>query len=167
LRETLEVIKALWAGQTLDYDGEYHHLRGATQAPLPLTKIPIVIGGAGPKTLALVREYADWWNADVRHADKFQRGKFQELRVQAGNARVSVQQVVAYVPEGADRGPIEQSARRRFADSNPVVGTGPELLDRFSMFAELGIERVYTWFCDFAHPDTVAAFGAQVIRKLR
>ena len=28
-------------------------------------RIPIVIGGIGPKTLALVREFADWWNVHV------------------------------------------------------------------------------------------------------
>lgn len=29
-----------------------------------------------------------------------------------------------------------------------------------------GVERVYTWFCDFAPPDTLAAFGAEVISPL-
>ena len=43
LRETLEVIRALWAGETVDYDGEFHHLKGAFQAPGPLHRIPIVI----------------------------------------------------------------------------------------------------------------------------
>jgi alkanesulfonate monooxygenase SsuD/methylene tetrahydromethanopterin reductase-like flavin-dependent oxidoreductase (luciferase family) len=166
LRETLEVLKALWAGQTLDYDGEYHHLHGAVQAPLPLTKIPIVIGGAGPKTLALIREYADWWNADIRYRDKFERGKFEELRAQAGKARVSIQQMVAFVPKGGDRKAIAQLAGRRFGDSDPVIGTGPELVDHFSRYAELGIERVYAWFCDFAQPETLAAFGEEVIDKL-
>jgi alkanesulfonate monooxygenase SsuD/methylene tetrahydromethanopterin reductase-like flavin-dependent oxidoreductase (luciferase family) len=166
LRETLEVIKALWAGESVDYDGEYYRLHGARQAPLPLKRIPIVIGGSGPKTLALVREHADWWNADVRYRDRFERGKFEELRGQAGGARVSVQQRVAYVPRGADRAAIAQLAERRFASSDAVVGSGAELVEHFGKFRELGIERVYAWFCDFAQPDTLAGFGDEVIGKL-
>src|SRR3954468_12147070 len=33
LRETLEVLRGLWAGETVDYDGHYHQLRGARQEP--------------------------------------------------------------------------------------------------------------------------------------
>src|SRR6516165_4296782 len=33
LRETLDVLRALWAGETVDYDGEFHRLKGAAQAP--------------------------------------------------------------------------------------------------------------------------------------
>jgi alkanesulfonate monooxygenase SsuD/methylene tetrahydromethanopterin reductase-like flavin-dependent oxidoreductase (luciferase family) len=167
LRETLEVVKALWAGETVDYDGEYYHFRGARQSPVPLEKIPIVIGGAGPKTLALIREHADWWNADIRYRDKFERGKFEELRAQAGKARVSVQQMVAYVPRGVDRTAIAQLAERRFGDSGPVVGTGSELVEHFGNLRELGIERVYAWFCDFAQSETLEGFGDEVISKLR
>ncbi|MGH8977825.1 MAG: LLM class flavin-dependent oxidoreductase, partial [Acidimicrobiia bacterium] len=65
LRESLEVVRALWAGEVVDYDGRFHRLRGARQEPRPLDHIPIVIGGIGPKTLALVREFADWWNVHV------------------------------------------------------------------------------------------------------
>src|SRR5207237_1334012 len=31
LRETLEVVRALWAGETVDYAGEFHQLRDARQ----------------------------------------------------------------------------------------------------------------------------------------
>src|SRR4051794_21033218 len=41
LRETLEVVCALWAGEVVDYDGRYHQLQGARQEPRPLGRIPI------------------------------------------------------------------------------------------------------------------------------
>ncbi len=167
MRETLEVLTALWAGKTVDYDGQFHHLRGASVLPLPLRKIPIVIGGAGPKTLVLVREFADWWNLDLRHLDKFNGEKFEQLRSQAGSARVSIQQMVALVPKGGDRKAISEVAMRRFGHSSPVVGTGAELVEHFGRFAGQGVERIYVWFCDFAPPETLAAFGAEVIDQLR
>jgi hypothetical protein len=48
----------------------------------------------------------------------------------------------------------------------PVIGTGPELVDHFGRLGDRGVERVYAWFCDFAPPDTLAAFGAEVIGPL-
>ncbi len=161
LKETLEVIRALWTGESVDYDGEFHHLHGALQQPTPLSHIPIVIGGVGPKTLALVREHADWWNVDLR-----QVGRVAELRPQVGDARVSIQQMVAFVPEESQRATITELATKRFGASSPVIGTASELVDHYGRLAEDGVERVYAWFCDFAPPETLAAFGAEVIEPL-
>jgi alkanesulfonate monooxygenase SsuD/methylene tetrahydromethanopterin reductase-like flavin-dependent oxidoreductase (luciferase family) len=162
LRESLQIMTALWAGETVDFDGEFHHLTGARQAATPLTRIPIVIGGTGPKTLALVREYADWWNVHTGAVDRV-----PELRPQIGDARVSVQQMVAYVPDEASRADVTAPAMKRFGGSKPAIGTGPELVEHYGRLREQGVERVYTWFCDFAPPQTLAGFGDEVIRQLR
>jgi alkanesulfonate monooxygenase SsuD/methylene tetrahydromethanopterin reductase-like flavin-dependent oxidoreductase (luciferase family) len=161
LRETLEVLRALWAGETVDYDGRYYQLRGARQEPRPLGAIPIVIGGTGRKTVALVREFADWWNVRIDSLHKI-----DELRSEVGNARLSIQQMVALVPRGGDRDAITALAKRRFGFAHPVMGSGPEVVDHYGRLAEQGIERVYVWFCDFAPPETLAAFGEEVIAPL-
>jgi alkanesulfonate monooxygenase SsuD/methylene tetrahydromethanopterin reductase-like flavin-dependent oxidoreductase (luciferase family) len=161
LRETLAVMRALWAGEVVDYDGNHHHLEHARQEPRPLGPIPIVIGGTGPKTLALVRDFADWWNVHIGQIDRI-----DELRAQVGEARVSIQQMVALVPRGGDRAEITALAKRRFGFSRPVIGTGPELVEHYGRLAEQGIERVYTWFCDFAPAETLTAFGEEVIAPL-
>jgi alkanesulfonate monooxygenase SsuD/methylene tetrahydromethanopterin reductase-like flavin-dependent oxidoreductase (luciferase family) len=161
LRESLEVIRALWAGEVVDYDGEYHQLKGARQEPLPLGHIPIVIGGKGPKSLALVREYADWWNVDVSGLHKL-----DELRPQVGDVKASIQEMVSFIGRDADREEVIATTRRRFGWSHPVIGSATELLDHYGQLAERGIDRVYTWFCDFAPPDTVAEFGADVVAPL-
>lgn len=166
LRETLEVLQRLWSGEIFDYEGQFQHFKDARQTAVPLQKIPIVIGGAKPKTMALVREFADWWNLDIRYLDQFDGGAFTELREQAGKARVSIQEMVAYVPREADRAAVTELAMRRFHYANPVIGTGPELAEHFRKRAGQGVERVYAWFCDFAKPDTLAGFGEEVIGKV-
>jgi len=166
LRETLEVLKALWAGETVTYNGEFHQLREATQAPGPLASIPIVVGGAGPKTLAIVRDHADWWNLDIRHRNKYSGAEFQALREQIGRARVSLQVMVAFVGDEAQRAAITETAGRRFRFAQPQVGNGSELLEYFAGLQSQGVERVYLWFCDFAPPETIAAFGTSVIVPL-
>jgi alkanesulfonate monooxygenase SsuD/methylene tetrahydromethanopterin reductase-like flavin-dependent oxidoreductase (luciferase family) len=158
LRESLEVIRALWSGEVVDYDGQYHQLRGAQQKPGPVDRIPIVIGGVGPKTLALVKEFADWWNVHVGHVHRI-----EELRPQVGDARVSIQQMVALLRRDSDRDAVIELTKRRFGWARPVIGTASELVDHYGELGERGIERVYTWFCDFAPPETLAEFGEDVI----
>jgi alkanesulfonate monooxygenase SsuD/methylene tetrahydromethanopterin reductase-like flavin-dependent oxidoreductase (luciferase family) len=157
LRESLEIMKALWSGEPLDYEGEHFTLRGAQQVPGPRGHIPIVIGGAGKGTMRLVAEHADWWNVHTHIVDKL-----DEMRPLAGTARCSLQVQVAFVPPSGPREEIEATARRRFGKT-PVVGTAAELVDYFSSLQERGVERAYVWFCDFAAPETLAAFGAAVI----
>lgn len=162
LRETLEVVRALWSGDAVDYAGEHHRLRAARQQPPPLDTIPVLIGGAGPRTLRLVAEHADWWNCPVYALDRF-----EELRSQTGGARASLQEMVAFAPEGSDANAVRELALRRFPNMAVRPGDGAELRDHYAALAARGVERVYVWFSDFADPETLAAFGREVIAPLR
>ena len=159
--ETLEVLRLLWSGERVDYDGQFIRLRRAQQIPVPTRRIPIVIGGTGPRMMDLVAKHADWWNLPSDNADRL-----EELRPLAKPARVSVQHVVAYVPADGNREEIAALAQRRFGwlkSEALAFGTGPELVEHFARWRERGVERFYTWFTDFASPDTLAGFGADVI----
>ena len=163
LAESLEVITALWSGETVDFAGEFHHVSGGLQCPTPLTKIPILIGGAGPRTLELVERFADWWNLPIYALDRL-----DELRPAVGDARVSVQQMVAFVPDESERQRVAQLAERRFGayGDGLLIGSAAELTDHFGALAERGVERCYIWFADFATPETVDAFGRDVASVL-
>jgi alkanesulfonate monooxygenase SsuD/methylene tetrahydromethanopterin reductase-like flavin-dependent oxidoreductase (luciferase family) len=160
LRESLEIMQALWRGEAFDYEGEHFTLHGAQQQPTPLGRIPVVIGGAGRKTMELVAAHADWWNVHVSILDRF-----DEMRERAGTARCSLQVQVAFVGPGADRDQVDQTARRRFWGGH-VLGTASELVDYFGTLRARGVERAYVWFTDFAPPETLEAFGQEVIGAL-
>ncbi|MBA2283758.1 MAG: LLM class flavin-dependent oxidoreductase [Acidimicrobiia bacterium] len=163
LRETLEVLRLLWSGEVVSYEGEHHALRDAQQRPVPARPIPIVIGGAGPATRRLVAEHAEWWNVPVHRLDVL-----DESGGTHGAARVSVQQMVALVPSEAARADVETTARRRFggmaASGGLVIGDAAELRAHFDALADRGVERTYAWFADFAPPATLAAFSEVVAR---
>ena len=161
LKESLEIMTALWRGEVVDYPGEHFVLRGAQQLPTPLTSIPITIGGAGARTMQLVAAYADWWNVHISILEHF-----DEMRPLAGRARPSMQVQVAFVGPGAARDEVEQTAQRRFGWGRFVLGDAGELAERFVELRERGVERVYVWFTDFAPPETLAAFGQTVIGEL-
>jgi alkanesulfonate monooxygenase SsuD/methylene tetrahydromethanopterin reductase-like flavin-dependent oxidoreductase (luciferase family) len=161
LKETLEILRGLWAGESLDYDGEFFQLRKARQEPAPTRRIPITIGGVGPKTLKLVNDHADWWNL---HTGALHR--LAELRDQVPRARVSIQQMVTYIANESERDEVTELAVKRFGRNGPVIGNANELIDHYGRSHEQGVDRLYAWFTDFAKPETLAAFGETVIAHL-
>jgi alkanesulfonate monooxygenase SsuD/methylene tetrahydromethanopterin reductase-like flavin-dependent oxidoreductase (luciferase family) len=125
-----------------------------------LAPISLVIGGAGPKTLALVARHATWWNLPLGQIDRL-----DQLREQTGSARVSIQMMVALVPDEAQREQVTQVATRRFGvyGDGLVIASAAELVERFGDLAQRGVERTYVWFADFARDTTLEQFGSDVI----
>src|SRR5690349_11866106 len=84
LRETLEILDLMFAGEPFDYDGTHFTLRRAQGRPVPVqSHVPIHIGGGGPRlTMPLVRDFADWWNCPG-----YALTRLDDLRALAGNAR--------------------------------------------------------------------------------
>jgi alkanesulfonate monooxygenase SsuD/methylene tetrahydromethanopterin reductase-like flavin-dependent oxidoreductase (luciferase family) len=158
LGESLDIIRALWSGEPVSYDGRFFQLRDAQQRPAPTRPIPIVVGGVGERTLEVVRAHADWWNVPIHQVDRL-----DERKHRVGGARVSVQTMVALVPTGADRAAVSELVTRRFGGSGlgdrVVVGTTGELAAHFGALRSRGVERFYVWFADFAPPDTLRRFG--------
>jgi hypothetical protein len=112
-----------------------------------------------------VARFADWWNLPVH-----QVSRLEDLRSRAGSARVSMQQVVTLVPSDGSGQAIMELAQRRFGWAPPegrAIGSGSELVDRFGELRDRGVERFYLWLTDFAPPETLAAFGDEVIAPLR
>jgi len=164
LGETLELLGRFWSGETVDHEGEFFRVQGARQLPVPLHRIPIVVGGTGSRTMALVAEYADWWNVPVHQTDRLGR-----VRSAAGSARVSAQLLVTLVGDESTREDVTALARRRFgrmSQGGHLVGRPEELLPRLAELQDGGVERIYTWFTDFATPDTLTTFGREVVTAL-
>jgi alkanesulfonate monooxygenase SsuD/methylene tetrahydromethanopterin reductase-like flavin-dependent oxidoreductase (luciferase family) len=59
LREYVTALRRLLAGQTVSVAGDYVHLDAVRLEFVPDVRVPVLIGGAGPKTLKLAGELAD------------------------------------------------------------------------------------------------------------
>ena len=61
LAEAMAVMRAFWAGGTVDLDGEFYPVHGLHAGPAPAHAIPIWLGALGPRMLRLTGEVADAW----------------------------------------------------------------------------------------------------------
>ena len=164
LKETLEVLKRLFTGEQVSYQGEYFSLDGAVANPRPLQDpLPIHLGGAGPKlTLPLVAEYATWWNCPSYGIDKL-----AELRPLAGGARVSAQHPVGLIRSESERANVEQQVRRRFGNwGGLIVGNAEEVAAALSREVTLGVELFVLQFHDFGDPASLEAFARDVVPQI-
>jgi probable F420-dependent oxidoreductase len=60
LAETVELLRAHWAGEQMNVDGQYVHASGFAGTPRPVQEhVPIMIGGGSPRVLALAGRLAD------------------------------------------------------------------------------------------------------------
>jgi alkanesulfonate monooxygenase SsuD/methylene tetrahydromethanopterin reductase-like flavin-dependent oxidoreductase (luciferase family) len=166
LRETLEILPLMFAGEPFDYEGAHFRLAGAIGRPVPVQpKVPVHIGGAGPKlTMPIVRDHADWWNCPSYAIDRL-----GDLRLAAGGARLSAQHPIALAPDDASRAGVLAVAERRFgAWGGLVAGTAPAIVD--ALGAEVrdhGVEGFVLQFTDFGRPDTLRHFMEEVAPAVR
>lgn len=74
MREFTDVMRQVWSGQPLKYDGEFYKLSGRYPAAFkgPREKIPVYIAAIGPKAIELAGEIGDGWMPVHVDVDKFQ-----------------------------------------------------------------------------------------------
>jgi 5,10-methylenetetrahydromethanopterin reductase len=117
LREWATAVRSLLAGDTVTVAGSYVNLDGVALDWPPAAAVPVLIGGRGPKTLALAGELADGLVLDAGTTPDIVR------RAIAQAAAAAPQEIVVYLPCGAGPG----SAERIQLQLPPYAPQGPDL----------------------------------------
>jgi len=181
LAEAVRIIKRLWAGERVDFEGRHYRLRDGLCRPLPVQspRPPIIIGGAGErKMLRLVAEEADVWNCSAGNYAQLD-AKLAVLREHCRAAgrdpaslELSLQDLVVIAPTNAAlRAPLED-ARKRLAffgdvDAIATIGTPDRCIDTLRRKVAQGITYFICLFTDGGQPDTVRLFGERVLPTFR
>lgn len=150
LEEAIEITKALWTQEKVDYDGTYYQLHGARLEPKPVQKPhpPILIGGSGEQvTLKIVAKHADIWNYAGGDIETF-RHKVEVLK---GHCETV----------GRDFGEIQLSAQRRI-DINDIEGTIADA----QAFIDAGVTHMVFYLSPPYKTGMVTTLAEQVIPKL-
>jgi len=161
LRETLEILELMFAGEPFDYEGTHFTLHGATGRPVPRqSHVPIHIGGGGAQlTMPLVARFADWWNCPGYALDRL-----DDLRPLAGNARISAQHPIGLAATAGERDDVIATVNKRFGSWGGVIaGTADEVAAGLREDLARGVEGFVCQFSDFGTTATIERFMRDVV----
>ncbi len=180
LRESLQVIKAMWSEDEATFEGQYYRVRGAINEPKPVQKPhpPIWIGGGGEKvTLKLVAQYGDACNvggdlATIRHKLEVLRQHCETV----GRDYDSVLKTMELYAVFGDRQEVDRvvadHARRTRKDEAfirtwyPHHGDAEQIADQIGEYAAAGIQYFILNVPNAFEGGVIGRFADEVFPKL-
>lgn len=179
LRETVEIVTALWRDAETTYDGRHFQLRGAHCDPKPIQqpRPPVWIGGGGEQlTLRVVARHADrsnWGGNPAEWAAKREVlkghcravGRDEDEIVKTWSPEVFIRQTEAELVAAGSR-----SMWREPFDSwraGNLVGTPEQVADKVQAYLDLGCRGFVPWCADYPGTETLRLFAEQVIPAFR
>ena len=187
LEESLDVVRRLFGGDPVTYDGPSVTLRDAVVAPTPARAPAVWVGGkGGPRLLRLAARLADGWNMVWRVAPEAYAAKVPDVHAACDAAgrdpatfglSVGLYSLIGEDEASAhaafDRGRAAAPGDAMTADdygswrADTLSGTPDQILERVAAFEALGVGEliVSPWVLPFAihEPDQVELFAERVI----
>lgn len=144
LEEALEILIALRAGESVDFDGEYYQMRGAPLAPAPVGTLPILIGGGGEKkTLRMVAQYADEWNVWADNEIMAAKSVVLDQHCERiGRDPKAVQRSAVALLFLCDDEASAAALRERGFPRPALIGTSRQLQEQMAAFVDMGVDEV-------------------------
>jgi probable F420-dependent oxidoreductase len=85
--EIIEILRRLWSGEMVSYEGQYYSFPTLQMAPMPTEIPPIYMGGYVPKVLDRVARLADGWISTNNDVDQLAQGWAEMSRLLAEHGR--------------------------------------------------------------------------------
>ena len=191
LEESLDVLRRLFDGDPVTYDGPTATLREAVLAPAPERGPSLWVGGkGGPRLLRLAARLADGWNMAWRVAPEAYVGKVSDVHAACATSGRDPATFGLSVGLYSLIGEDEASARAAFDRgrtaapgsamaavdygswrADTLSGTPDQILERVDAFEALGVGEliVSPWVLPFAihEPHQVELFAERVIAATR
>jgi probable F420-dependent oxidoreductase len=172
LKEAVEVIRALWTLDSVDYEGEFYTLRAARCDPKPVQPRPrIWVGAKGPRAMKVAADVGDGWNANFASPEEF-ADAVERLRADAPAARPpTVAASVALVI--ADDARIDDVMRVRYgpmADQlRPAVlaGSTVQIAEKVGRYVAAGAEWIIIALRPPFQLDELESFASSVVPQFR
>ena len=171
LEEGIAVIKALWTGGPVDFEGHFYRLHGAAAYPRPVQRPtpPMLIGGDGEiRLLRIVARDADEWNSHAPGPDAYRlkRARLEEHCRAVGRNPDAIHRswmggvlIARNGGELAEKGRWMQSFLAALRDVPPdrapdelrrrswIVGTPDQVASQLDAWSSAGVERVmFQWY---------------------
>lgn len=154
LQEAVDVVRLLWTSETVDYAGEFYHLKGARGGVRPIQKNPrIWVGASGEKLgLSVVAAVNDGWNCSSvspeelarKHAIVMDRATDPDAIVTAVN--------VGFDPNTEGSG-------------GTLSGSAEHMIDTVGRYVDAGANRIVLRVVAPFKPDDLELFAREVMPR--
>ena len=141
LEDAVHVLRGLWdaGGEPFSYEGPHTSVAGAVNLPAPARRIPLGIGGAGPRMLRLAARLADEWNCPAAALPAYAELRSTldaALERNGRNVRRSLQ--IVFAPGDSD-----PSGLAAFNPDLGLRGSVQQMVDRVGELAAMGVDGLY------------------------
>jgi len=179
LKETVEIVQAMWSEPDVSYDGKYFQLEGAQCDPKPVQQPhpQILIGGGGEQlTLRVVARLADASNFGGK-LDEFQH-KTEVLQQHCKDVGRDYDDIQTTMSGEIFIRETETELRAEGSKSlwglpfdewveGSLVGTPEQVVERIQAYIDLGCTGFYPWCSDYPDTETVRLLAEKVVPALR
>ena len=185
LEESITLIRRLWTELSVDLEGRFYRVAGASIQPKPVQQPtpPILIGGHGPRyvlpTIGRSADIANVGNNDTLDDHRRYQAIVHAAAEAAGRDPCTIEwthngdcviaptqreydALVARLAERSGMTVAEYRARRLH---NTLSGTPEQVAERISEYVEFGIRYFFIVFPDPAPSETLALFAEEVMAK--
>lgn len=174
LAEVVEIVRLLWTEDSVDYDGEFYTLKGATCDPKPVQSTPrIWIGASGEKTgLKLAGRLGDGWNLVMPSPEDFARKLAIVKEASPHPDRLAVGVNVALVG-GTDDKSVVEAVERRFGPvaeqirAATLSGSAEQMADHVGRYTDAGAEWIVLAIRAPFELDVLERFALEVVPPFR
>ena len=127
LEEAVRIMRALWSGQKVDFEGRFWRLRGAFLQIRPVGRVPIYLGAHRPRMLSLTGQLADGWLPTPMTPEMYARRlrAIREAAREAGRDPGEIDTAI-YLYTAVAEG--REEAIRAVERFKPVIAHSPEAL---------------------------------------
>jgi F420-dependent oxidoreductase-like protein len=189
LREGVEIMKAMWTEDKVDYEGKHYQLKGAISQPKPLQDphIPFWIAGGGEQlTLNIAARYAQYTNFantldEFKHKSEVLEGHCEQVGTDYGsivrstNFNIFCAATESEVDEKIRWHQAQQAQHAsperatRFAETyRAFSGTPERIVENLKEWESAGLGYAIINFADGAYDTTgLELFAEQVIPQLQ
>ena len=182
LGEAVQVIRLLWSGERVSFEGEHYRLDNALCDPAPVQRPgpPILIGGHGERHLLRVAAaHADITNMRADMSIEEHKAKRQVLDAHCAAVGRAPSEVAlshnAHVFIGEDEAAVEtllaehaarhgvSAERFRASLGNAIVGTPPQCVEQLRRYTDYGIGWFFLLFPEPVSVSVLELFAQEVM----
>ena len=168
LRETIAIMRGMWAEESFSYQGQVYQVEDASVGVRPPRgTIPIWIGALGPRMMALTGRIADGWmkNRGWPASIEEVRGLVLLLETAAEKAGRDPATIRRALNGGARLGPRPTVGAA--ATAGGLFGPVDEILETIAAHRAAGIDTFHVRFPVREAVEQIEAFGREVLPQAR